>query len=240
MLNGTATTYSYDATNQVTGDGTTTLTYDANGNRTNTGYSTSANQSTTDGTWNYTYDNEGNLVEKVLIAGGEAWTYAYDNKNELVQAHAGRMTRRLTGLVAETVTYTVRRLRQPAGAGRLLRAIGDDGGARVRLRRLGSAKATPVGNENYDVWADLDGSNNLQTRYLRGDVVDQLFARVNMSGATGRPTGAHRPPRLSGDVIDSSGTIMDTIGYGAFGSIASEADASYRGAICPDRTGTGC
>jgi hypothetical protein len=35
-----------------------------------------------------------------------------------------------------------------------------------------------VGNENWDVWADLDGSSSLTTRYVRGDVIDQLFARI--------------------------------------------------------------
>ena len=36
-----------------------------------------------------------------------------------------------------------------------------------------------VGNENWDVWVDLDGTNALTTRYVRGDVVDQVFARVD-------------------------------------------------------------
>ena len=39
------------------------------------------------------------------------------------------------------------------------------------------AKPSPVGTENSDVWADLDGSSSLTMRYLHGNAVDQLFAR---------------------------------------------------------------
>src|SRR4030095_7625332 len=38
-----------------------------------------------------------------------------------------------------------------------------------------TAKGTPVGNENWDVLADLNGDGSLASRYLRGDVVDELF-----------------------------------------------------------------
>src|SRR5205814_1707975 len=34
------------------------------------------------------------------------------------------------------------------------------------------AKSGPVGTENFDVWADLNGSSSLTTRYLRGAEVD--------------------------------------------------------------------
>jgi len=37
------------------------------------------------------------------------------------------------------------------------------------------------------VIADLDGDGSLTTRYLRGDVVDQLFARIDTDGETTTP-----------------------------------------------------
>jgi hypothetical protein len=37
-------------------------------------------------------------------------------------------------------------------------------------------------NDGQEVWVDLNGSNGLQTRYLHGDAVDELFARVNAAG----------------------------------------------------------
>ena len=47
------------------------------------------------------------------------------------------------------------------------------------------AKSNPVGNEDYDVLADLNGDGSLATRYLRGDNVDQLLGRVDVSGGSG-------------------------------------------------------
>src|SRR5438046_6563849 len=53
----TAATHSYQ-TNEA-------YSYDANGNRTNTGYTTGTNNEvTSDGTYNYTYDAEGNMTGK--------------------------------------------------------------------------------------------------------------------------------------------------------------------------------
>ncbi len=58
--------YSYDDNGQLTGVDSNyqtdeTYTYDANGNRTNTGYTTGTNNRlTSDGTYNYEYDDEGN------------------------------------------------------------------------------------------------------------------------------------------------------------------------------------
>ena len=70
---------------------TTTVTYDATGNRNNDSYTTGAgNQMTSDGTWNYTYDDEGNQTRKVRISDGVTWKYGYDNKNQLI--HAQRET----------------------------------------------------------------------------------------------------------------------------------------------------
>ena len=68
-LNGGApTSYSYDATNELTNDSDVTYTYDLNGNRTMTGYTTGpANELTSDGTWNYFYDKNGNLIAKLNI-----------------------------------------------------------------------------------------------------------------------------------------------------------------------------
>ena len=61
---GNNTTGNYEVRVQ---DLVTGKTYDANGNRTMSGYVTgAANQITSDGTWTYTYDNEGNLIKKSM------------------------------------------------------------------------------------------------------------------------------------------------------------------------------
>src|SRR5207245_1443025 len=81
---GPTRNYTYDDTDQLTGDGTNTYSYDLNGNRTMSGYTTTtANRLSTDGTWNYAYDDEGNRTSRTKISNNEYWTYAYDNNNRL-------------------------------------------------------------------------------------------------------------------------------------------------------------
>ena len=80
-------TFTYDATDQLTHDGTATYSYDANGNRTMAGYATGpGNRLTNDGTWTYTYDAEGNLTKKSKGAAPETWTFGYDHRNQLIWA----------------------------------------------------------------------------------------------------------------------------------------------------------
>ncbi len=75
-INSVADTFTYDASGQITavthnGSGTEAYSYDANGNRTGGGHTTTTNnQLTSDSTYNYTYDNEGNLTRKTTISGG--------------------------------------------------------------------------------------------------------------------------------------------------------------------------
>jgi RHS repeat-associated protein len=87
-----------------------------------------------------------------------------------------------------------------------------------------------VGNENWDVWADLDGSSSLTTRYVRGDVIDQLFARIEEDAGGDIPywyltdhLGSIR------DVIDGSAVVKDSLTYDGFGNITAETDSNYRG-----------
>jgi hypothetical protein len=49
---------------------------------------------------------------------------------------------------------------------------------RYMLDGWNNSKPTPVGNEHFDVYAELDGTNQLLARYLHGDEFDQTFARV--------------------------------------------------------------
>ncbi len=225
--NGTTTTYSYDAANQLTGDGTTNLTYDGNGNRTNTGYSIgTGNQLLSDGTWNYAYDNEGNETSKTITSTGEIWTYTYDQKNQLLTASHTPNTGASADLTAsykydalgnriETDVWT-------SGVGTVVTKFALDGWKK--------SDGHMIGNENWNVWADLNGSGSLTTRYLRGDVVDQVFAELSYSGGTYTPNWT-LTDRLGsvGDVIDNSATVEDSITYGAFGKITSETNSSERG-----------
>jgi RHS repeat-associated protein len=99
---------------------------------------------------------------------------------------------------------------------------------RYALDGWGSGRM-PVSSADWNVWAELDGqnSNALLTRYLRGDVVDQIFAREDGSGnaywtLTDR-LGSVR------DVTDNTGVVKDSLSYDAYGNIVSETASAYRG-----------
>jgi RHS repeat-associated protein len=225
VLNGTTKTYTYDTTDQLTADGTNTFTYDGVGNRTNGSYTTgTGNRLTNDGTWTYTYDDEGNLTKKSKGASQETWTYTYDHKNQMLSVEK-RATDGGTLQMRADYKYDV-------FGNRIQKAVDNDGNGSVDTTQKYSYdgwKRGPqqsfIGNENWDVWADLDGASALQTRYLRGDVIDQLFARIDSGTAYWLLTDRMGSNR---DVVDGSG-VKDTISYDGFGNIAAETDSTKRG-----------
>jgi hypothetical protein len=42
-----------------------------------------------------------------------------------------------------------------------------------------------TGNTRFNVWADLDGSNGLQTRYLRGEQPDRMGSVAEVTNGSG-------------------------------------------------------
>jgi YD repeat-containing protein len=219
-LNGTTTTYSYDNIKELTGEGTNTFSYDATGNRTNTGYSTgTANQLTNDGTWSYTYDAEGNLLKKSKGTNAETWTYGYDHQDHLLWAE-DRQTD--GGTLLQRIDY-----KYDAFGNRVEQDVTINGTTTTTRYALDPQASTDNagGNSNWNVWADLNGSNQLQTRYVRGDQTDQLLARVSSAG-----TAAWYISDLRGSVrnlTDNAGTVQDTITYDSYGNVKSESNTSF-------------
>jgi RHS repeat-associated protein len=227
---GTPTSYTYDADGEVTGDGVNTPTYDAEGNRTNTGYTTTTgNQLQTDGTWDYKYDAAGNETEKVNIATGIAWTYGYDDKNELVEAEkwSSDPTVYGTAYVEAKIDYKYDALGNEAERDDYPTGTGSPVVTRYEVDGWNPALAGSTGNSRFNVFADLDGSNALQTRYVHGDKIDQLLARIDGAGnAYWTLTDRQGSVR---DALDNTGTVKDAINYDAFGNIISESSSTYRG-----------
>jgi hypothetical protein len=193
----------YDATGQLTADGGQGYSYDANGNRTNSGYVTGTdNELLSDGTWNYTYDSEGNLTGKTRISDGLTWAYGYDNLNRMTSA----VERAAGGALLEQVTY-----------------VYDVFGNRIEedvYTPLGGTAVTRFAYDGGEVWADLNDNDALQTRYLHGDAVDQLFARISAGGTAGwYLTDRQGSVR---DVTDATGVVQDHIDYDGFGNVVSE------------------
>jgi RHS repeat-associated protein len=179
-----------------------TYSYDANGNRTMTGYSTGTdNRLTSDATYNYTYDNEGNVLTRTQISTGVVRTFTWDYRNRLTEvvdkdAHGNV-------LLDERFTYNV-----------------DD-------RRIGVWSSTN-GSGGVQMWtvydgqnpyADFNGSGALTERYLYGLAVDQLFGRYD-----GTNTDWYLTDKLGSvrQVVDANGSVLDQLTYGSFGNIVSE------------------
>jgi RHS repeat-associated protein len=198
----TTTTYSYDNAGQVTGStgaSNDSYTYDLNGNRDSTGYTTGAgNEMTNSPGVTYTYDNVGNMISATTTSGTTTYTYDYENRLTNVTEN---------GTVVATYTYNA--LGQRIG-------IDDSGTQTWTVYNGNSADANP--------YADFNSSGGLQMRYLDGLAVDELFARSNSSGAT----AWYITDELGSvtDVVSSSGTDLDHVVYDPFGNIVTETNAS--------------
>jgi RHS repeat-associated protein len=198
--------YSYDNTDQLTGDGTNSYGYDANGNRNTGGYTTGAgNQTTSDGTWTYTYDAEGNLVKKSKGASAETWTYGYDERNRMAWAEDHATD---GGDPTERVDYAYDALGH-----RLNRSLSLPGPSNTTTERYGY--------DGEDVWADLDGSNNLVTRRLFGPGTDQVVARITASGGAAAWYLSDRQGSVT-KIVGAIGGVIDTLTYDGFGKVTSE------------------
>jgi RHS repeat-associated protein len=203
-------TYGYDATDQLTSADGTTYSYDHNGNRTMSGYTTGTNnQLTSDGTWTYTYDAEGNLIQKVNSTA--TWTYGYDNLDRLVSVQ--EVTTTGTQLQV-TYVYDIfnnrveeDKWKASTGTTATLRHAFDDQG---------------------NIWADVTTTGMLLARYVYGDGVDQIWARAIPSGLTNAGVTWYITDRLGSvrDLMDNSGTIQDHIDYDGFGKV-SETNSSF-------------
>ncbi len=207
------TSYAYDADNQLTGDGTTTVTYDATGNRNNGSYATTTgNELTTDGVWTYTYDNAGNEIGKSNAT--DTWVYTYNNRNQLVEADRDATG---TSTVDLAVAY-----KYDAFGNQIEEDVTQSGTTTTTKYVMDGwdpALAGSTGNSKWNVAADVTGGS-LTTRYLRGDAVDQLFAELAYNGTSFTPDWTLTDIRGSvRTVIDNSGTVLDAINYGAFGNI---------------------
>ena len=204
---GTAS-FTYDNANEltaVTGSRTESYSYDSNGNRTGTGYSTTVmNETLTSPGVTYTYDAAGNMIS--ANNGGTITTYTYDNRNRLTEVTQG-------GTVIATYTYNA--LNQRIGV--------QEGGSQIWTVYNGkSADAVP--------YADFNGSGTLLTRYLSGPgmvsgaVAPILLARTSSGGAT----AWYLTDTLDSvrDIVSSSGSLLDHVVYDSFGNILTETNAS--------------
>ncbi len=191
--------YAYTNNNQLTGVSHTngsfsneSFSWDANGNETGTGYTTSTgNEQTASPGWSYTYDADGNMVTATQTSTSDVWTYTYDFRNRMTSA----VEKTSGGTVLEAVTYTYDALDKRIGI--------DENGTQTWTLYDGS-----------DPIMDFNGSGSLTMRYLNGpagDLVDTVLARQSSGGTV----AWYLPDRLGTirDLINNSGSIIDHVDY---------------------------
>ncbi len=210
---GSTTTYAYDATDQLTVDGTSGFSYDGTGNRTNSGYSTTTgNRMTNDGVWTFTYDAVGNVTKRSKGASSDTWVYTFDNRNQMT---TGAYSATDGGSVTQRVTYVY-----DAFGNRIERAYWD--GSTTTTERFGQdgwdpAQPAPVGTEKFNTWVDLDGSNVLTVRRMFGWQFDEVVARQTSGGTV---LWYHRDYQQSiRQLVNNSGTVVGTYTYSAWGQV---------------------
>ncbi len=242
-------TYSYDETGQLTGVSVVDdmqqsipsfdeeYDYDAGGNRDYDGVTGEVdvyNRLVDDGTWEYDYDAEGNLVKKTQGPDDETWKYTYDHRNQLTKAEEydqdpdDEDEDAVLQMVVE-YTYDIfgnRVAKQIDGDSPLSPSASQDGTVDFEewyvIEGWNPAKPEPIGNENYDVWADLDENLDLKVHYVRGDQVDELLARVDSSGTEEWFLTDHLGSVR--DIIEntSSATVVKSYDYDSFGNVIAE------------------
>ena len=184
----------------MTQAGSTSFTYDPNGNPTGPGYTIGTdNELASDGTWNYTYDSAGNMIGKVGISNNLSWAFTYNNANRVISAVE---TDTSTQTVLQSVSYIY-----DVFGNRLSQSVTIDGTTTVT-----NFASTPDGT----LYADLDTGGTIQTRYIAGaGGADTWLARVT--------SGSHAYWLLSDYqgsitlVVDQTGAVSDSLVYDRLG-----------------------
>jgi len=230
--------YTYDATSQLTAadhDYQTdeAYTYDANGNRTMTGYTTGTNNRlTNDGTYSYTYDDEGNRITRTHDTTGEVTEYEWDHRNRLTKVTDKDEYEDVTQVVAYTYDVFNRRISRAVDTTSpfdladavLERYVYDDNGMPPDPFALDTSNSNVVLD-----FLDPDGSGSqpltLNSRQLFGNAVDQILAQEDV---TVTETSADRVlwPLVDNlatvrDLVKNDGTLGEHYEYDSYGQIVS-------------------
>ena len=225
QTDGTAT-YGYDETDQITSatydyQDDELQSYDANGNRTDTGYATDPNnRMSSDGVYQYLYDFEGNRVQRIENASGATTEYTWDHRNRLVKITE---LDSVGGSVMKTVEYTYDPLNR-----RVAKTVDDDGSgpdpAETTFFLHDGDRATRDGAGD-SIVLQLDDSGDITNRYLQGAEIDQIFADENALAEVLWPLADNQGTiRDLATYDDANGIteIVNHITYDAFGQITGE------------------
>jgi RHS repeat-associated protein len=195
--------YSYDDTNQLTAVDHSAIpdeaySYDANGNRTNSGYGTGTNNRLlTDGVYNYQYDNEGNRTLRTEIATGKVTEYAWDYRNRLSSV----VFKDAAGNVVKSIEYSY------------------DSSDRRISKKVDGTVAERYAYDGANIALVFDGAGTQAHRYLYGAGVDQILADErggSVVWALADNLGTVR------DVVDGGGVVLNHVVYDSYGRVISQ------------------
>jgi RHS repeat-associated protein len=197
-------TYTYDNASELTGVGNArseSYSYDLNGNRNMTGWSTGGNNRLTgDGTFTYVYDNEGNLLSKTRLSDSQQWTFTWDFRNRLTQAVV--KTGAGVTVANDVFTYDV-----------------ED----QRIGKSTNGTQTWTFYKDHNPYADFNGSGTLVYRYLYGKGLDQLLGRDDGTASKWYLTDNIGSVRL---FVTTAGTILDQLSYDSYGNTLTETNSA--------------
>jgi RHS repeat-associated protein len=166
------------------------------------GSQTIGNRLTGDGTYSYAYDNDGNMVGRTRTSDGQVTTYTWDFRNRLTEV----LIKTSTGTTVQDDKFTYD----------------------VENRRIG--KNTLSGGQSWtlydrvNAYAEFNSSGSLTYRYLFGNAIDFLLARVD----TGGNAMWYLTDKLGSvrEDVNPSGSVLDSITYDSYGNILSESSPS--------------
>jgi hypothetical protein len=233
--------YGSDPTNQLTSATYTTATgghqpanesysFDANGNRDSTGYSTAAdNLMTSDGTFNYTHDADGNTTSRTRISSATAsdylTTYTWDYRNRLTDVEYYDNSSVLTKhvhYVYDVFDHLLATQVDTTGSGsydEVEHYVLDVSPEIPSAAVPGTALAQPP--------LQFDGSGNPTVRYL--EALNRIFAEGTVAALTlGDTVNWDLVDNLGSvrDAFDNSGNVLDKVDYNSFGQVAYESNAA--------------
>ncbi len=224
--------YGYDTTSQLTSAVHTFQTnesysYDANGNRTMTGWQTGTdNRLVNDGTYSYEYDKEGNRTKRTKTATGDVTEYAWDYRNRLTRVTEKDVMGTTTKVVEYTYDVFNRRIAKGVDTSSPF-DMADAAIERYVYDDIHKGLASLDGGNVVLDFVDTDGTGTqpiaLAKRYLYGEAVDQILAQEDVTKTLGDAA------RVLWPLVDNLGTVRDLarqdgtiathLKYDAYGSV---------------------
>ena len=212
----TGNVINYDAQSQLTSASETneSFTYDDNGNRINSGYTTAEhNLLVEDADYRYVYDAEGNRTRRIDKATGESVEYEWDYRNRLIlivfKDSTGTATKRIG------YDYNLDNLRI---AKEVHTTTPDGTGTPDSIQRFA------YDGGNVVLVFDGQNGNSVEHRYFHGPGVDQIFADEDALGEVLWALTDHQGSVR--DWIDETGSIEHHTQFDSFGNIVAPADPS--------------